>query len=51
MSYSELGAALPRVGGEYVYLRRAYGPLPAFLSGWTSFTMGFGAAIAVGAMA
>lgn len=50
MSYSELGAALPRVGGEYVYLRRAYGALPAFLSGWTSFTMGFGAAIAAGSV-
>jgi len=50
MSYSELGAALPRVGGEYVYIRRAYGDLPAFLSGWTSFTMGFGAAIAAAAV-
>lgn len=50
MSYSELGAALPRVGGEYVYLRRAYGPLWGFLSGWTSFTIGFGAAIAAAAM-
>ena len=50
MSYGELGAALPRVGGEYVYLRRAFGPLVGFLSGWTSFTVGFGAAIAAGAM-
>ena len=46
LSYAELGAALPRVGGEYVYLREAFGPGVAFLSGWTSFTMGFGAAIA-----
>jgi APA family basic amino acid/polyamine antiporter len=49
MSYSELGAAMPRVGGEYVYLRHAFGPLTGFLSGWTSFTVGFGAAIAAGA--
>jgi APA family basic amino acid/polyamine antiporter len=48
MSYGELGAALPRVGGEYVYLRRAFGPLLGFLSGWTSFTIGFSAAIALG---
>lgn len=46
LSYAELGAAMPRVGGEYVYLREAFGPSVAFLSGWTSFTMGFGAAIA-----
>ena len=46
LCYAELGAALPRSGGEYVYLRRAYGPLLGFLGGWTSFTLGFGAAIA-----
>lgn len=50
LSYSELGAALPVAGGEYVYLRRAYGPFVGFLSGWTSFTVGFSAAIAAGAM-
>jgi APA family basic amino acid/polyamine antiporter len=50
MSYAELGAALPRVGGEYVYLRRAFGPLWGFLSGWTSFTIGFSAAIAATAV-
>ena len=50
LSYSELGAALPQAGGEYVYLRQAYGPFPAFLSGWASFTVGFSAAIAAGAM-
>jgi len=50
MSYAELGAALPRVGGEYVYLRRSFGPLWGFLSGWTSFTIGFGAAIAATAV-
>jgi basic amino acid/polyamine antiporter, APA family len=46
MSYSELPAALPRAGGDYVYLRHAYGPVVGFLSGWTSFTVGFGAGIA-----
>jgi APA family basic amino acid/polyamine antiporter len=50
LSYSELGAALPVAGGEYVYLRRAYGPFIGFLSGWTSFAVGFSAAIAAGAM-
>jgi APA family basic amino acid/polyamine antiporter len=50
LSYSELGTALPVAGGEYVYLYRAYGPLIGFLSGWTSFAVGFSAAIAAGAM-
>lgn len=46
VSYGELGAALPRAGGEYVYLGRAFGPSVGFLSGWTSLTIGFSAAIA-----
>ena len=50
LSYSELGTALPVSGGEYVYLHRAYGPFIGFLSGWTSFAIGFSAAIAAGAM-
>ncbi len=44
---AELAAALPEAGGEYVYLREAYGPMPAFLSGWTSFFLGFAAPLAV----
>jgi APA family basic amino acid/polyamine antiporter len=44
---AELAAALPRAGGEYVYLREAYGPMPAFLCGWTSFVLGFSAPLAV----
>ncbi len=44
---AELAAALPRAGGEYVYLREAYGSMPAFLSGWTSFFVGFSAPLAV----
>ena len=35
LSYAELAAALPEAGGEYVYLREAYGPLWGFLYGWT----------------
>lgn len=50
LCYSELGAAFPVAGGEYTYLRRAYGPFVGFLSGWTSFTIGFSAAIAAGAV-
>src|SRR5437016_6193721 len=37
LTYGELGAMDPRAGGLYVYLRSAFGPLPAFLYGWTSF--------------
>ena len=50
MSYSELPAAMPRAGGDYVYLREAYGSFIGFLSGWTSFTVGFGAGIAAAAV-
>lgn len=35
LSYAELAAALPQAGGEYVYLREAYGPVWAFIYGWT----------------
>jgi basic amino acid/polyamine antiporter, APA family len=37
LTYAELGAALPHAGGEYVYLREAYGPFWSFLYGWTQF--------------
>jgi APA family basic amino acid/polyamine antiporter len=37
LSYGELAAMMPRAGGQYVYLREAFGPLPAFLYGWTLF--------------
>lgn len=37
LSYAELAASMPRAGGQYVYLREAYGPFPAFLFGWTLF--------------
>jgi len=48
--YAELGARFPRAGGEYAYLREAYGPLPAFLSGWASLFAGFSAPIAASAV-
>jgi basic amino acid/polyamine antiporter, APA family len=50
MVYGELGSRLPYSGGDYVYLRETYGSLVAFLSGWTSFTIGFGAAVAASAI-
>jgi len=37
LSYGELAAAMPQAGGQYVYLREAYGPLYGFLYGWTLF--------------
>ena len=50
MAYAELAALRPRAGGEYVYLRAAYGRLAAFLTGWTSFVAGFSGAVAVSAV-
>lgn len=41
LTLAELSAALPKTGGDYVFLYEAYGPLAAFLSGWVSFLMGF----------
>jgi len=46
LSNGELGGIFPRSGGEYVYLREAYGPGVGFLSGWTSFWIGFPGSIA-----
>src|ERR1700739_1230851 len=37
LTYAELGAVRPFAGGEYVYVRDAYGPLAGFLYGWTWF--------------
>ncbi len=39
LSYGELAAAMPHAGGQYVYLREAFGPLAGFLYGWTLFTV------------
>ena len=46
ITYAELGAMKPQAGGEYVYIRDAYGPLPAFLYGWTWFAIAKPASIA-----
>jgi APA family basic amino acid/polyamine antiporter len=46
LSYAELGAMLPSAGGEYVYLRAAYGDLPAFLFGWMRMAVGSTGSIA-----
>lgn len=37
LTYAELGAMKPEAGGLYAFIRDAFGPLPAFLYGWTSF--------------
>jgi APA family basic amino acid/polyamine antiporter len=50
LAYAELAASKPKAGGEYVYLREGFGPLAAFLTGWTSFVAGFSGAIAAGAI-
>lgn len=54
LAYAELGELFPKAGGEFVYLREAYGDLPAFLYGWQRFWIGAPgsiAAYAVGAAA
>ncbi len=51
LGYAELGAMIPESGGQYVYVREAYGPLTAFLCGWVSFLIvqsGSIAAVSVG---
>jgi APA family basic amino acid/polyamine antiporter len=51
LTYAELAAALPQAGGEYVYLREAYGPLCSFLYGWTQFAVAKSGSIAAFATA
>jgi len=51
LTFAELGAALPEAGGQYVYLREAYGTFPAFLFAWITLLVyqpGSIAAVAVG---
>jgi APA family basic amino acid/polyamine antiporter len=50
MAYAELAALRPRAGGEYVYLREAFGPIRGVPHGWTSFVAGFTGAIAASAI-
>jgi basic amino acid/polyamine antiporter, APA family len=49
--YGELGAAMPRSGGEYHYLSKIYHPYVGFLSGWVSITVGFAGPVALASMA
>ncbi|MEM7098194.1 MAG: amino acid permease [Pseudomonadota bacterium] len=50
LCYAELGAALPRSGGEYNFLGRIYHPAAGFISGWISSTIGFAAPTALAAI-
>lgn len=49
LSYAELGAALPRSGGEYNFLGEIYHPAVGFVAGWVSATVGFAAPVAIAA--
>lgn len=51
LAFAELGAAFPRAGGMYVYLREAYGSFVAFLFGWTLFLVIDSGAVATLSMA
>jgi APA family basic amino acid/polyamine antiporter len=51
LAYGELGAAMPRSGGEYHFLSRIIHPSVGFVSGWVSSTVGFAAPVALAAMA
>ena len=51
LTYGELGAALPRSGGEYHLLSLIYHPIIGFMSGWVSATLGFAAPTALAAIA
>ena len=51
LSYAELATRMPLEGGEYIYLKQLYHPALGFLTGWTSFFVGFSVPIAASAMA
>ncbi|HYP29963.1 MAG TPA: amino acid permease [Blastocatellia bacterium] len=51
LTYAELGAMMPRTGGDYVFLREAYGPLWGFLYGWMRFCVANSGAQAAGVVA
>lgn len=51
LTYAELGAALPRNGGEYALLSRIYHPAVGFVAGWVSVIVGFAAPLASYALA
>lgn len=51
LCYGELGVMMPKAGGEYAYLREAFGDLIGFMGGWISLIVGFSAPIAATAIA
>jgi len=51
LTYGELGAAMPRSGGEYHLLTKIYHPIIGYMSGWVSATLGFAAPTALAAIA
>jgi basic amino acid/polyamine antiporter, APA family len=50
LTYAELGAMMPNAGGPYVYIREAFGPMPAFLYGWMALALIASGALAAVAM-
>jgi APA family basic amino acid/polyamine antiporter len=50
LCYAELATRMPTEGGEYIYLKRLFHPSLGFLTGWTSFLVGFSAPIALSAL-
>ncbi len=50
LAFSELGAAFPGAGGEYLFITKLFHPLPGFLSGWLSLIVGFSAPMAASAI-
>lgn len=49
--YAEIGSAINKSGGEYIFLSKLFHPLAGYLSGWVSLTVGFAAPVALAAMA
>jgi len=47
LCYAELATMWPDVGGEYIYLKKTFGLLPSFLTGWISLVIGFTACVAI----
>jgi APA family basic amino acid/polyamine antiporter len=50
LCYAELATIWPDVGGEYVYLKKTFGLLPSFLTGWISLVVGFSAPVATSSL-
>src|SRR5688572_24869204 len=51
LSYGELAGMMPKAGGQYVYIQKAFGKMPGFLYGWSVFTVMQTGAIAAVAVA